>query len=142
MAFTKHKLISIVVVDDDPDYKFIFKEAYSENKFTIPLVLLEDGNQLIDFLDNNENLLPSLVLMDLYMPGKSGLEVLEELKKNSFYKTIPTLIVSSTDLTEDILKTYDLGASSFISKPKDFAEFVKSVSVIVNYWFNLVQLPN
>jgi DNA-binding response OmpR family regulator len=108
---------------------------------------LEDGEELFDYLNNKgkyenaENPLPGLILLDLNMPKKDGREVLKELKESQQFRRIPVIILTTSKAEEDVLRSYDLGVSSFITKPVTFEELVHVVKNIGKYWFEIVELP-
>jgi len=139
------KTIPILMADDDPDDKMLAQEAFSENKIANKLVFVDDGEQLMDYLyqrGNFENApKPGLILLDLNMPRKDGREALKEIKSDPALRRIPIIILTTSKAEEDILKSYDLGVSSFITKPVTFEDLVKVTRHIGNYWFGIVELP-
>lgn len=139
------KTIPILMADDDPDDKMLAQEAFSENKIANKLIFVDDGEQLMDYLyqrGNFENApKPGLILLDLNMPRKDGREALKEIKSDPALRRIPIIILTTSKAEEDILKSYDLGVSSFITKPVTFEDLVKVTRHIGNYWFGIVELP-
>lgn len=133
------------MADDDPDDKMLAQEAFSENKIANKLIFVDDGEQLMDYLyqrGNFENApKPGLILLDLNMPRKDGREALKEIKSDPALRRIPIIILTTSKAEEDILKSYDLGVSSFITKPVTFEDLVKVTRHIGNYWFGIVELP-
>lgn len=141
------KLPVILMADDDPDDRILAKEALTENKLANDLYFVEDGEQLLDFLYqrgkfNQENApKPGLILLDLNMPKMDGREALREIKSNENFRKIPVIVLTTSKAEEDILRTYELGVNSFISKPVTFDELVEVTRQIGKYWFGIVELP-
>ena len=106
---------------------------------------MEDGVEAIKFLRRKEPYLmvprPDLILLDLHLPKKSGIEVLEEIKTDPTLKLIPVVILSTSAAPEDIFKSYSLHANCYITKPVDFVEFTKVVRLIEDFWLVVVKLP-
>jgi two-component system, response regulator len=141
------KPITILMADDDPDDRLMAKEAFEENMLANELRFVEDGEELLDYLYNRgkysdaNNPLPGLILLDLNMPKKDGREVLKELKETPQFRRIPVIILTTSKAEEDVLRSYDLGVNSFITKPVTFDELVNVVKNIGKYWFEIVELP-
>lgn len=141
------KTITILMADDDPDDRILTKDALEENRLANDLHFVEDGEELMDYLHqrgnyNAENAPePGLILLDLNMPRKDGREALAEIKAHPKLKHIPVIVLTTSKAEEDIFKTYDLGVSSFITKPVTFDDLVEVTKAIGNYWFGIVRLP-
>nr|WKN37738.1 response regulator [Tunicatimonas sp. TK19036] len=141
------KTITILMADDDPDDRILTKDALEENRLANDLHFVEDGEELIDYLHqrgkfNQDNApRPGLILLDLNMPRKDGREALAEIKADPQFKHIPIIVLTTSKAEEDIFKTYDLGVSSFITKPVSFEDLVYVTKAIGNYWFGIVELP-
>lgn len=142
------KSIVILMADDDPDDRSMTKEALEENFLLNELRFVEDGAQLMDYLkrrgkySNPENSpRPGVILLDLNMPKKDGRECLKEIKSDDGLKSIPVIVLTTSKAEEDILRTYDLGVNSFVTKPVTFVELVEVMKNLGNYWFDIVQLP-
>ena len=142
------KLPVILMADDDPDDRMLAKDALEENKLANELYFVEDGEELLDYLHqrgkfNNENApKPGLILLDLNMPKMDGREALRELKSDSELRKIPVIVLTTSKAEADIIRTYELGVNSFISKPVTFEELVEVTRQIGRYWFGIVELPN
>jgi len=142
------KTITILMADDDPDDRVLTREALMENKLANDLHFVEDGEELMDFLkrrgkyENQNTPRPGLILLDLNMPRKDGREALTEIKADPELRSIPIIILTTSKAEEDIVKSYDLGVSSFITKPVTFDDLVKVAKAIGEYWFGIVVLPN
>ena len=143
-----HKTITILMADDDPDDRVLTKDALEENRLANDLHFVEDGEELMDYLHQRGKFseqnapFPGLILLDLNMPRKDGREALAEIKAHPKLKHIPVIVLTTSKAEEDIFKTYDLGVSSFITKPVTFEDLVRVTKAIGNYWFGIVQLPN
>lgn len=146
----KHrKSITILVAEDDEDDRFLMQEALEENRLANDLHFVEDGEELMDYLlhqgqysDPESSPRPSLILLDLNMPRKDGREALQEIKANPDLRQIPIVVLTTSKAEEDILRTYDLGVSSFIGKPVVFESMVKIMKMLGTYWFEIVELPD
>ncbi|MFY9221166.1 MAG: response regulator [Blastocatellia bacterium] len=141
--------IVILIADDDIDDRLLTKDALIESRLANDLRFVEDGEELMDYLlhqgkyKNPENSpQPGLILLDLNMPKKDGRETLKEIKANESLRHIPVVILTTSKADEDILKSYDLGANSFICKPVSFESLVNVMRVLGKYWFEIVELPN
>ncbi len=141
-------MVTIHMCDDDPDDRLLIKEALQEAKVPNEIDYTEDGEQLLRYLRREgefENLkdqpMPGLILLDLNMPKKDGRETLIEIKKDNKLKHIPVVILTTSRADEDILKSYEMGVNSFISKPVTFGNLVVAVKAVTDYWFNVVELP-
>ncbi len=132
--------VSIWIVDDDPDDCQLLLEAMQESRLTNEFQFLKDGEELMQKLRSADHL-PGLILLDLNMPRKDGREVLAELKSNSRFKSIPVVVLTTSQAEEDILRTYNLGVNSFITKPVRFSSLVEVMKGIGHYWLELVELP-
>jgi two-component system, response regulator len=145
---TTAKTITILMADDDPDDRMLTKEALMENKLANDLHFVEDGEELMDYLHhrgkyNKDNApRPGLILLDLNMPKKDGREALTEIKADPKLRRIPIIVLTTSKAEEDIFKSYDLGISSFITKPVTFDDLVEVARAIGKYWFGIVVLPN
>ncbi len=140
--------ISILVADDDPDDRMMIQEAFTENRIANQIVFVEDGEQLMAYLRREELFAkykgepyPGIILLDLNMPKKDGREALRELKADPELCRIPIVVLTTSQAEEDIVRTYGLGVSSFITKPVSFEGLVDAVRVICQYWIQIVALP-
>lgn len=148
MTERRKRPITILMADDDPDDRMLTEEAWEENQLANELYFVEDGEQLLNYLHRRGEYahlsgepLPDLVLLDLNMPKKDGRESLKEIKASPNLRRIPIVILTTSKAEEDILRTYDLGASSFITKPVTFEALVDMVKTLAKYWFEVVELP-
>src|SRR5687767_11522 len=142
------KPITILMADDDPDDRQLTKEAFEEARLANDLRFVEDGVELLDYLNRRGKYAdpatsprPGLILLDLNMPKKDGREALEEIKRDPKLKNIRVVVMTTSKAEEDILRTYDLGASSYVTKPVTFAALVDVIQTLGKYWLEIVELP-
>ena len=140
--------IVILMADDDADDRAMTKEALEENRLANPIFFVEDGEALMDYLHRRGPYAapgaaptPGVILLDLNMPKKDGREALAEIKAAPSLRHIPVVVLTTSKMEEDIFRSYDLGASSFITKPVTFDALVKCVRMLGQYWLELVVLP-
>ena len=143
------KPITILMADDDADDRLMTKEAFEESRLANDLRFVEDGEELMDYLrrrgkyaDPAASPRPGLILLDLNMPKKDGREALAEIKADPDLKRIRVVIITTSKAEEDILRTYDLSAASYISKPVTFEALVDVVRTLGKYWLEIVELPD
>lgn len=142
------RTFTILLADDDPDDRLMTQEALAESHLLNKLDMVEDGEQLMDYLrrkgkfsDMTDTPLPGLILLDLNMPRKDGREALKEIKADPELRRIPIVVLTTSQAEEDVFKTYDLGVNSFITKPVVFESFVELMRQLGRYWFEIVLLP-
>jgi len=145
MRETELKPIEILLVEDSPTDILITQEAFEQARLLNKLHVVEDGVAALAFLRRQEPYTqtprPDLILLDLNLPKKSGREVLAELKSDEALKFIPVVVLTTSQAEEDVLKSYDLHANCYITKPVDFTKFVEVVHSIEYFWFSVVTLP-
>src|SRR6476469_131648 len=139
------KNITILMADDDADDQQMTKEALDANKLLNNFQSVADGAELLAYLRKEGEYAgaetPGLILLDLNMPKMDGREALREIKKDPSLSSIPIIVMTTSKAEEDIYRSYDLGASSFITKPITFTGHVDIVRTIGEYWLEIVQLP-
>ncbi|MBD1830275.1 response regulator [Microcoleus vaginatus GB1-A2] len=137
--------IEILLIEDSPSDADLAREALGHGKILNNLHFVEDGVEAMKFLRRKEPYLrvprPDLILLDLNLPKKSGVEVLTEIKTDQSLKLIPVVILSTSAAQEDIIKSYSLHANCYITKPVDFVQFTKVIRLIEEFWLAVVQLP-
>ena len=137
--------IEILFVEDNAGDVRLVKEALEENKFLNNLHMARDGVEAMKFLHKEGEyanaVRPDLILLDLNLPKKDGREVLAEVKVDEDLKRIPVVIMTISKAEEDILKTYNLHANCYITKPIDLDQFIKVVKSVENFWLAIVELP-
>jgi len=141
----KDKLVEILLVEDNPGDVRLTVEAFKEGKLRNNVNSVEDGFEALTFLRREGKYAsapqPDLILLDLNLPKKDGREVLAEIKSDEYLKHIPVVVLTTSKAEEDIIKTYNLHANCYITKPVDLAEFIEVVKSIENFWFKIVKLP-
>ena len=137
-----------MIADDDAEDRMLVKEALDESRLTNQMQFVENGEELMDYLHNRNKYAdkdkyptPGLILLDLNMPKKDGREALKEIKSDEHLKVIPVVVLTTSKAEEDVLRTYNLGVSSFITKPVTFASLVDVMKTLSKYWFEIVELP-
>ncbi|MBF0311001.1 MAG: response regulator [Magnetococcales bacterium] len=137
--------IELLLVEDSPGDVDLTREALADSRIANRLHVVEDGEQAIDFLEKRGRFAsavrPDLVLLDLNLPRKDGREVLQYIKRNPDLATIPIVILTTSRAEEDILKTYELHANCYITKPVDIDQFFSVIKSIEDFWLTVVKLP-
>ena len=139
--------ITILMADDDCDDRMMAEDAMRESRLGNTFRCVEDGQELMDYLTRKGKYAvedaprPGLILLDLNMPRKDGRQALKEIKSNPDLRRIPVVILTTSKTEEDVLRSYDLGANSFITKPVTFDRLVDIVRTLGSYWFEIVELP-
>jgi CheY-like chemotaxis protein len=142
------KSVTILLAEDDPEDIYLIGEALDESKISNKLVIVQDGEELLDYLyrrgdyeQEDQAPRPSLILLDLNMPRKDGREVLAEIKENRELRRIPIVVLTNSQAEEDILSSYDLGVSGYITKPVGFEALLNAINALRIYWLDTVDLP-
>ncbi len=145
MGDTIPKPIDILVVEDNAGDARLIKEVLNDNKIFSSLYIVNDGVEAMDFLLNKTKYKnsprPDLIILDLNLPRKDGREVLNEIKTDENLMHIPIVIMTISQAEEDILRSYNLHANCYITKPIDLNQFIKVVKSIEEFWFSIVKLP-
>ena len=146
MAFRNDaKPVDVLLVEDDEGDVFMTKEAFEFHKITNPLHVVSDGEQALQFVRGTGPFAgaprPGLILLDVNLPRLSGLEVLAELKRDPELLLIPVVMLTTSRAEEDILRSYELHANAYVSKPVDFEQFVRAIQQIDDFFLTLVELP-
>ncbi|MDD4858760.1 MAG: response regulator [Dehalococcoidales bacterium] len=140
-----NKIVDILLVEDNPGDVRLAMEALKESKVRNNVFVVEDGVEAMSFLHHEGKYAgvprPDLILLDLNLPRKSGREVLAEVKSDEELKRIPVVVLTVSRSEEDILKSYDLHANCYITKPIDFEQFMKITRTIEDFWLTIVRLP-
>ena len=132
----------ILIAEDDADDRFLLQTAFTENGFTDRLQFVENGVEVMEHLYNiKDSSLPRFILLDLNMPKKDGREVLKEIKQNPAWKKIPVVIFSTTSNEQEMLRCYELGANSYVTKPNSFEHLLEIVATLREYWVQTSSLP-
>jgi CheY-like chemotaxis protein len=139
------ELVDVLLVEDDPGDVLMTREAFEQYQIPNSLHVVSDGEQAMHFLRKTGSYAdvptPGLILLDLNLPRRNGLEVLAELKADSELLAIPVVVLTTSQAQEDILRSYSLHANAYISKPVDFEKFVGVIGQIDDFFLTLVKLP-
>ncbi len=146
MTFVR-TLSPILMADDDLDDCEMAWEALQESRIANPLEFVHDGQELLDYLHHRRDgyrdaKLPALILLDLKMPRKDGLQALREIKADPDLRHLPVVVLTTSKEEEDICQSYDLGASTFITKPATSDGLLEVMRTLGEYWFGIAHLPN
>lgn len=137
--------IEILLVEDSPADVRLTQEALTDGRILNHLSVVSDGIEALAYLRQEGAYLsaprPDLILLDLNLPRMDGRELLEEIKQDPGFKRIPVVILTTSQAEEDIIKSYNLHANCYISKPVDLDEFISVVKSIEDFWLTIVQLP-
>jgi CheY-like chemotaxis protein len=139
--------VTFVIADDDADDRLLLADAFRESRLRNPLVFVEDGIELIDYLKRRDKYAdrkdndPTLVLLDLNMPRMDGRTALTAIKSDPELRRFPVVVFTTSRSEEDIVRSYDLGVNSFITKPVTFDALVEVVRSLNHYWIDIVELP-
>jgi CheY-like chemotaxis protein len=140
--------ITILLADDDEEDRQLAQDALTESRLPNDLHTVQNGEELIDYLhhrnayaDPATSPRPGLILLDLAMPRKNGQEALREIKDDPELRRIPVIVMTTSSAEEDVCRSYDLGASSYVTKPVSFTALVDVMKGIGRYWFEIVELP-
>jgi CheY-like chemotaxis protein len=126
----------IAIVDDDLDDREILRDAFRQTIDEQDYIFLENGDKLFEYLDQNSDSRPSLILLDLNMPGKDGRDTLREIKANPVYANIPIIIFTTSSSHRDRSQAYESGANCFITKPDTFNKLVELTKCIARLWLH------
>lgn len=144
----QRKLITILMADDDAEDREFAHEAFEQSHLANDFRTVNDGIELLEYLRREgdyaepaDSPRPGLILLDLKMPRLGGLEALERIKADPSLARIPVVVLTTSGADEDISRSYDLRASSFIRKPVTFGGLIEAVRSIERYWFEIVELP-
>jgi CheY-like chemotaxis protein len=138
---------TLLCAEDDADYRLLTGRALKATRVADDVRFVEDGEELMDYLHRRNKYAqpgsaprPGLILLDLNLPRKDGREALQEIKEDPELRRIPVVILTTSNAEEDVLRTYSLGASSYIRKPVNMTSLVDIMSTIGHYWFEIVEL--
>jgi CheY-like chemotaxis protein len=142
------KPITILMADDDADDRQLTREAFQESHLVNDLRFVEDGEELLDYLHRRGKYTdpasapwPAILLLDLNMPRKDGREALQELKRDPRFRGIRVVIMTTSKAEEDVIRSYNLSAASYITKPVTFERLVEVIRALGKYWLEIVELP-
>ncbi len=137
--------VEILLLEDEPADAYLVKMALKEGKIMANLHHVIDGSEGLDFLQKVGKYAnaprPDLIFLDLNMPRMNGCEFLEAMKANALLNDIPVVVLTTSDVENDVVRSYQLGAASYITKPVDMSQFISAIHQLNEYWFTLVRLP-
>jgi CheY-like chemotaxis protein len=143
------KSVAILMADDDVDDRLLTREAFEASQVANELRFVEDGVELLDYLYNRGRFAdrekyprPGIILLDLNMPKKDGREALAEIRKDPQFNSLRVIVLTTSKAEEDIFRSYDLGAASYITKPVTFESLVEVIRTLGKYWLEIVELDN
>jgi len=140
------RAIEILLVEDNEGDTLLTIEALKEGKVRNNLSIARDGEEAMEFLRREGRFAsaarPDIILLDLNLPKKDGREVLAEVKADPGLRSIPVVVLTTSQAEQDILRSYNLHANCYLSKPVDFEEFIKVVRLIEDFWLTVVKLPH
>jgi CheY-like chemotaxis protein len=142
--------LTILLADDDEEDRALARDALQEARLANEMKLVDDGQDLLDYLRRQGRWAdpsvdaprPGIILLDLNMPKKDGREALAEIKADESLRRIPIVVLTTSKDEADVLRTYDLGVSSFLTKPVTFAGLMEVMRTWTRHWFEIVELPN
>lgn len=146
MSIEKAKQVEILLVEDNEGDVFLTKKAFAQAKIANNIHVAIDGEIAMNMLHKKDNFFhlptPDIVLLDINLPKKNGKQVLAEMKEDEALKRIPVVILTSSKAEEDVVKSYDLYANSYVVKPINLEKFYEVVRAIEDFWFSVVVLPS
>jgi CheY-like chemotaxis protein len=143
----KPTLMTILIADDDADDRMFLEQAMRQNGYDQDIRFVEDGEELMEYLKrqgryNESNApWPNMLILDLNMPRKNGFQALSEIKDDPKLRRLPVIVMTTSSADEDVVKTYNLGVNSFVTKPFNFNRLVEMVGTLKTYWMDTVKLP-
>lgn len=142
------KTVTLLIEDSFADQKMTIR-SLEESKIVTDLRIVDDGEEALQYLYREEKYAdeelsprPDIILLDLNLPKVDGRDILKKLKADDNLKSIPVIVLTTSEAEKDVLESYDLGINSYIIKPINFYQFHKCIQELSNYWFNLVTLPS
>lgn len=137
--------IDVLLVEDDPGDVLMTREAFEEHKLRNNLYVVNDGVEAVSFLRREGEYVdaprPGLILLDLNLPRKDGREVLREIKADESLRAIPVVVLTTSEAEEDVMRSYDLHANAYVTKPVDFERFIEVVQQVDDFFVSVVKLP-
>ena len=138
----------VLLVEDNPDDEALTLRALRKHNLANEIVVARDGQEALDFLfgegvysDRDTSILPQVILLDLKLPKVDGLEVLERLRSEQHTRHVPVVVLTSSNHEQDMIRSYDLGANSYVRKPVDFEQFIEAARQLGLYWLVLNEVP-
>ena len=142
---SRKKVVDILLVEDDPGDVELTREGLAAGKMFVNLHTVDDGIKALQFLRGeapfSDAVRPDIILLDLNLPRMNGRELLKEIKADDSLRSIPVVVLTTSEADVDILNCYKLGASCYITKPVGFEAFLKVVHALEDFWFTVVKMP-
>ena len=142
---TSAKTVDVLLVEDDPGDVLMTREAFEDNKLRNRLWVVSDGVSALEFLrkegEHADSPTPDLILLDLNLPRMDGREVLQALKADADLRSIPVVVLTTSEAEEDVVRSYSLHANAYVTKPVDFDRFIEVVRQIDEFFVEVVRLP-
>jgi CheY-like chemotaxis protein len=142
------RTIHILLVDDDPNHRFLIRKLLSKNSVRTEVTELEDGQQALDYMnrrgvyaDTKKFPDPDFILLDIRMPGIDGLKVLKVIKEDEQTQQVPVVILTTSTLEEEVIQSYKDGANAFVTKPTSYENFAKTITALGKFWVSAVEFP-
>ena len=135
----------ILIADDDSDDCYLIRLAFEDCKIDNPIVFLKNGLEVVDYMKQQEEIIEEksvgLIILDLNMPKMDGRETLSSLKSNPFWRKVPVIVMTTSNVNEDVDRCYDLGVNSYITKPNSYEALNDAIRTMVKLWLDYAQLP-
>jgi CheY-like chemotaxis protein len=147
MTYRKTNRLTILVADDDADDRLFMEQALRQTGYDHDIRFVEDGEELLEYLRHQGNYnarnapWPNLLMLDLNMPRVNGFQALERIKEDPALRRLPVVVMTTSSADEDVVRTYNMGVNSFITKPFNFHRLVEMVAAMKTYWMDTVKLP-
>jgi len=145
MKSRETRLIEILLVEDNPGDVRLTREAFSDAKVRNNMVVVGDGVEAMAYLKqenkDGDTVCPDLILLDLNLPRMNGFEVLDALKVDECLKRIPVVILTTSEAEQDIIRSYNLSANAYVTKPVDLEQFIAAIKAIEGFWLEVVKFP-
>ncbi|WP_461095553.1 response regulator [Spirosoma luteolum] len=139
--------MTILIADDDPDDRMFLEQAMRQNGYNQVIRCVDDGEDLMAYLrregkySEQDAPWPNLLILDLNMPRKNGFQALQEIKNDPQLRRLPVIVMTTSSADEDVIRTYNLGVNSFVTKPFNFSRLVEMIGALKVYWMDTVKLP-
>ena len=139
--------MTVLIADDDADDRMFLEQAMRQNGYTHGIQFVEDGEELMEYLRRQGRYSelnapwPNMLILDLNMPRKNGFQALSEIKDDPKLRRLPVIVMTTSSADEDVVKTYNLGVNSFVTKPFNYNRLVEMVGTLKTYWMDTVKLP-
>lgn len=139
---------TLLLVEDNPDDEVLTLRALRKQNLANDIVVVRDGQEALDWIfaegeyaDRDVNDLPHVILLDLKLPKVDGLQVLEQIRANTVTRNVPVVVLTSSNEEQDVVRSYDLGANSYVRKPVDFEQFLEAARQLGLFWLVLNEVP-